>query len=125
MKIPLKNIFLDLKISISNMSPYYFHNLRASVIRAYCRICQFFIGVDVPIPLPLGVSDIKNWTVNSLYEIPFYYRGDQLYWNFKTKQWCSLDAMCYFNTLEDIDAFWSDYYEHLCQIFDNQQTLDF
>lgn len=101
------------------MSPFYFHNIRARMIRAYCRICQFFIGVDVPIPLLPSFFDIK------MLEIPFYYKGDQLYWNFKTKQWLSLDAQCYFNTLEDIDAFCDDYFEHLCRMIDCQQTLDF
>ncbi len=88
---------------------------RAVFYRVYINIFGIFLRIPI---LPLSIDKIG---------FDFWYRGDNIFWSWKSKKWVSIGCEGVFNTLSDIDQFWIDYKEaeFRCYLRDFKDNPDF
>lgn len=89
------------------MKPFFWHNCVSHLIRAQIRTFEFVLGKDTLIPIiPLRRN---QWVELFTLGPSFAYKGDELIWNRKKKEWISVCCEGTFKSLEEIDSFWDDY----------------
>lgn len=89
------------------MRPFFWHNLAASLIQAQIKLFQFVLGKNSLIP----IIPLKSHQWVELVKVgpSFHYKGDELIWNREKREWISVCCEGTFKTLEELNAFWSDY----------------
>jgi hypothetical protein len=98
-------------------NPFFYHNLISRIIRRQISVFRFFFGDDCAIP----IIPMRGWMWGELWRTgpSFSYKGDELIWVRKEKKWLSVCSASYFNTLDEVDLFWEEYYKACGQFPDS------
>jgi hypothetical protein len=93
---------------------FVYYNFISRIIRCQISAFKFFVGGDCPVPIiPMRVY---MWRELFEYGPAFAYKGDEVIWNWRKKEWLSIDCGGGFKTLDEIDRFWQEYYEHISRL---------
>lgn len=86
--------YLPINLSFFKEHP---NQWRALVYRLYINFFGIFLGIKL---LPMGIS---------FKDIDFWYKNDDIFWNFKKRKWFSFGCEGEFRTLKEMDEFWENY----------------
>lgn len=99
-------------------NPYLWHNFVSSIIRSQISLFRLVLGNDALIP----ILPLRFYMLRELVQFgpSFSYKGDEVMWCWKERNWRALAAGGPYRSLAEVDAFWKEYDAYLRAEYDRE-----